>query len=95
MKKYKKKPIVIEAMQFTDSGSEQLKVSEWVEKNGSKLGLYDGFYRKGIASWEKAFVDTLEGSMMVSIGDWIIKGVEGEFYPCKDSVFKKTYDEVK
>lgn len=37
-------------------------------------------------------IPTLEGSMRAEIGDWIIKGVNGEFYPCKDSIFKKTYD---
>ena len=39
-------------------------------------------------------IRTLEGDVRVSIGDWIIQGVEGEFYPCKDSIFRKTYDIV-
>lgn len=39
-------------------------------------------------------IRTLEGDVRVSIGDWIIQGVEGEFYPCKDSIFTKTYDIV-
>lgn len=41
------------------------------------------------------YIETLEGKMYVSEGDWIIKGVEGEIYPCKDSIFKKTYEPVE
>ena len=39
-------------------------------------------------------IDTLEGTMMVNYGDYIIKGVQGEFYPCKPDIFLKTYEEV-
>lgn len=39
-------------------------------------------------------IDTLEGTMQASWGDWIIRGVNGEFYPCKDEIFRKTYDPV-
>ena len=39
-------------------------------------------------------IHTLEGDMTVSEGDWIIKGVNGEFYPCKDDIFQKTYEKV-
>lgn len=39
-------------------------------------------------------ISTLEGNMRAEIGDWIIKGVEGEFYPCKPKIFKKMYDEI-
>lgn len=64
MKKYRKKPIVIEAERFNP------------------------------ISGEKATISTLEGDMIVCPGDWIIKGIEGEFYPCKDSIFQSTYEEV-
>jgi hypothetical protein len=40
------------------------------------------------------WIDTLEGRMEASVGDWIIKGIEGEFYPCKNNIFIKTYQEV-
>jgi hypothetical protein len=43
----------------------------------------------------KLIIPTLEGQMTADIGDWIIKGVNGEFYPCKPDIFKKTYEKVK
>ena len=87
MKKYRKKPVVIDAEQwFLDKDVEgvEYKLKGWVvdptNKTQQKLYHY--------------VVNTLEGEMTVSPGDWIIKGVEGEYYPCKDSIFKKTYEEV-
>jgi hypothetical protein len=44
---------------------------------------------------QPAYIDTLEGRMTVSVGDWVIKGVNGEFYPCKPEIFEKTYDPVE
>ena len=44
---------------------------------------------------EELIIETLEGDMKCSIGDWIIKGVNGEFYPCKPDIFEKTYDKVE
>jgi hypothetical protein len=43
---------------------------------------------------DEQLIETLEGSMKASPGDWIIKGVEGEMYPCKPSIFRQTYEEV-
>ena len=43
---------------------------------------------------EPAVIETLEGNMQASAGDWLIKGVRGEFYPCKDDVFRQTYEPV-
>jgi hypothetical protein len=97
--KYRKKPIIIEAMQFPDSGPEQGDVSRWIEANAGKLNLYDGQIESHITTstqatwrWSCASIDTLEGSMIVNIGDWIIKGIKGEFYPCKPDIFEATYE---
>lgn len=89
--KYRKKPIVIEAMQFTDEAKEQ--VLRWTSDNATK----------GRSSWAAHDVndapiikiETLEGVMAANIGDWIIKGVKGEFYPCKPDIFEATYDSVE
>lgn len=85
MKKYRKKPIVVEAEQwFLGKEVEGVKYKRkgWVFDPEKKT--YQELYHY--------IVKTLEGDMTVSEGDWIIKGVEGEYYPCKDSIFKKTYE---
>lgn len=78
--KYRKKPVVIEAMRLTDSN--EIKVTEFMGLNEGKLTAC------GIE------IETLEGTMKASIGDYIIKGVQGEFYPCKPDIFEQTYEEV-
>ena len=80
IKKYRKKPVVIEAVQ-------------WV---GNNLSDIETFICRNVKNKETTIViRTLEGDMEASIGDYIIKGVNGEFYPCKPDIFDKTYDEVK
>ena len=83
---WRKKPVVIEAVQFT--GQNEPAVTDF-------LG---GPYATG-HSWKLhtpygGFITTLEGDMEFSPGDWIIKGVKGEFYPCKPDVFAATYEPV-
>lgn len=78
--KYRKKPVVIEAIQFTPFNSEE--IEDFV---GGDLGK-DANGNTVIA--------TLEGAMICSINDFIIKGVNGEFYPCKPDIFEKTYDKI-
>lgn len=94
MAKYKKKPVVIEAFQYDGDlkGSDgKYYVPDWaVEafKNGtlfymSLSPLYPPY---------ELHVKTLEGNMRVSVGDYIIQGVNGELYPCKPDIFEKTYE---
>ena len=79
IKKYRKKPVVIEAVQ-------------WV---GNNLSDIETFIGRTVDNKETTLViHTLEGDMEASIGDYIIKGVNGEFYPCKLDIFYKTYEEV-
>lgn len=84
MNRYRKKPVVIEASQFDGSTVSAEKILNWA---GSKV-IY--------SSWENdrkvLRVNTLEGVMTAFEGDWIIKGVNGEFYPCKPDIFSKTYE---
>lgn len=83
--KYRKKPVVIEARMVTVSSQED--VAAW-------CGSY---VHRGSASWEQITIpiQTLEGKMIARLGDWIIKGVKGEFYPCKPDIFEATYERVE
>lgn len=84
IKKYKKKPVVIEAMVW--DGMSISKAREFCGKDQVDIkGVYPGPFR----------IRTLEGIMIAEIGDYIIKGVEGECYPCKPDIFHKTYEEVE
>jgi hypothetical protein len=82
MRKYVKKPVVIEAVKWTGNN-----VTEIVE---FCVDCYS--YTRG--NIPQLMVRTLEGPMKATDGDYIIKGVKGEFYPCKPDVFELTYDEV-
>lgn len=82
MAKYRKKPVVIEAVQFTGNNYDE--VHEFCP--GIKYNLKDT---------DTSVIPTLEGNMTVSVGDFIIKGVKGEFYPCKPDIFEATYDKVE
>ncbi len=77
---YRKKPVIIEAIQLTLLNFEE--IEEFV---GGDLGKNE---------LSETVIATLEGAMKCSIGDFIIKGVNGEFYPCKPDIFEKTYESV-
>lgn len=82
MSKYRKKPVVVEAFQ-------------WVNKPCFPKG-FEGLHSKAsITTDEKLEIETLEGHITASDGDFIIKGVNGEFYPCKPDIFDKTYELVR
>lgn len=88
IKKYRKKPVVIEAMQLTDSisGGELYKFFglEFQQRND----LFE-------ISFGCVIIKTLEGNMRADIDDYIIKGIAGEFYPVKNEIFLATYEEVQ
>lgn len=90
MKKYRKKPVVIEAM--------QLRWETWNEmcKFAGVGKLSDGKPEGEIMDDESIGLNipTLEGLMHADENDWIIKGVKGEFYPCKNDIFEATYEEL-
>lgn len=87
IKKYVKKPVVIEAMVFEDTTECLTELSDFMYPKTLRVNYNDP---KNL----KILIDTLEGTMMASEGDYIIKGVNGEFYPCKPDIFHKTYEEV-
>ncbi len=80
--KFKKKPIIIDAIQ-------------WKGNNVNEVAMLGG-----ATEYEECFTEdyliihTLEGEMKANKGDWVIKGVNGELYPCKDDIFQKTYEKV-
>lgn len=81
VKQYRKKPVVIEAVEWDGMAESMRMIDEFCNAH----------------SWNPAglIIKTLEGDHHVSLGDMIIKGINGEFYPCKPDIFAKTYDEVK
>lgn len=79
--KYRKKPVVIEAVQYDPN--DQIVAVRF-------LGGPDGPWSNNLGFR----IHTLEGDMLVKPGDWIIKGVQGEFYPCKPDIFEATYEPV-
>jgi hypothetical protein len=83
--KFRKKPVVIEAFQWMGS-IEQSQVPEWFS-----IGP-DGVCAAALSQSRELLISTLEGVMAAKEGDWIIKGISGEFYPCKPDIFAKTYD---
>lgn len=90
MAKFRKKPVVIDAWQFDESASLLNRLVDM----GMETASYSSHPFKSGYVCELEIL-TLEGEMKVSLGDWIIKGVEGEFYPCKPSIFEKTYEAVE
>ena len=88
MAKYRKKPIVIEAWLFNGYPIEHEGIPAWVQTNTLWKPNEQG--TKGYL-----LITTLEGDMKAQEGDWIIKGVKGEFYPCKPDIFEATYEKVE
>lgn len=87
MPKFRKKPVVIEARQFNQQLiKEQEALADWCK--GLLRGITLDPEQRVIQ------IQTLEGEITASFGDWIIKGVHGEFYPCKPDIFELTYEEV-
>lgn len=90
--KYRKKPVEIEAIQWTGSNEEEL--AAWA---GDCATFTNYTYKKAFMDYTPGndrliIINTLEGKMIGHIGDWIIKGVHGEFYPCHKEIFDETYE---
>lgn len=79
MNRYRKKPVVIEAVQ-------------WTGDNFDVIHAWSGARHHGALNVLIIYIDTLEGTMHAEKDDWIIKGVQGEFYPCKPDIFEETYE---
>jgi hypothetical protein len=83
---YRKRPVVIEAVQF--NGANATEIGKFV---GAGMSHNEDFSTRKVSNLH---ITTLEGTMKADVGDWIIKGVKGEFYPCKPDIFDATYEAV-
>lgn len=91
---FRKKPVVIEAVQLTQKAIEEHLFDGGNLPDGLKL-CAASYNEKDRKVWSfRVGIETLEGFMLADVGDWIIKGVNGEFYPCKPDIFEKTYKPV-
>lgn len=86
--RYRKKPVEIEAIRYTLENRDE--VIAWCGATHTAIGEYGEEYEL-----ENLRIETLEGVMRADLGDWIIKGVQGEFYPCKPDIFAATYEAVQ
>ena len=82
--KYRKKPVIIDAIQW--NGTNDLDIINFATP--AARFFYD------FSSQTILIISTLEGEMVASVGDYIIRGVDGEFYPCKPEIFERTYEKV-
>lgn len=85
MPKFRKKPVVIEAVQYTGKNFQE--IMKFAKDSGREFG--EDFLG------DKMTIKTLEGKMTANKNDWIIKGIKGEFYPCKPDIFEQTYEPVE
>lgn len=79
--KFRKRPVTIEAMQYTGD-------------NINDIARFVGDIPNWSPDSDSYDIETIEGTMTAQHGDWIIRGIEGEFYPCKPDIFAATYEEV-
>lgn len=99
IKTFRKKPVVIAATQWDGTTDGATPIIDWILTNGgtaryacsdpNRCAEHDGDTPHRIE------IDTLEGAIGASVGDWIIRGVQGEFYPCKPAIFASTYEPVE
>jgi hypothetical protein len=82
---YRKKPVVVEAMRFDGTGPSCTEVTEFLG------GVHEPNHTWKATTYEGGFIKTLGGDHEFNPGDWIIKGVAGEFYPCKPDIFEAIY----
>lgn len=95
MAQYRKKPVVIEAFQMTEEcGNNNKDWPVWLHQAWQKENNEEGSLHIKATNPRTFEITTLEGNHLVTWDDWIIKGVNGEIYPCKPDIFEKTYEKV-
>lgn len=96
MARFRKKPIVVEAAQWFKYGDHPLVRRTSYSEVSSLLGTSGCSREEPYWAWDRmGMIDTLEGKYAVIPGDWIITGINYEIYPCKDDIFKATYELVE
>jgi hypothetical protein len=92
MGKYRKKPVVIEAVQWTGDNLKEVIDFTGLHESARKWTWEE---YEGVVKEKGLKIFTLEGPHWASVGSWIIKGIQGEFYPCKPDIFEATYEPVE
>ena len=91
--KFRKKPVVIDATNWNGDVEDATRIVNWILQGGGTARYHDrtegGYDDHGL------MIDTLEGVMRANPGDWVVRGVAGEFYPCRPDIFDATYEPVK
>jgi hypothetical protein len=88
---YRKKPVMIEAVQYKNAESLQ-ELNDWVKSHND--AWEDKFSTFSVSDRLQLVINTLEGPMNASEGDFIIRGLKGEYYACKPDIFKMTYEKA-
>jgi hypothetical protein len=89
MSRYRKRPIEVEAHRWDGTFEGAMEIIERIRDEGGTA------HYRGPKIQRELVIDTLEGRMFASPGDWVIRGVAGEFYPCKPNIFEATYEPVE
>lgn len=93
--RFRKKPVEVEAERLGENAAD---VAWWINANGGSarhgesVHQEHGVNRYPFGGLHSVFIDTLEGTMRADPGDYVIRGVQGEFYPCKPDIFDATYE---
>lgn len=96
-RKYTKRPVSIEAIQWDGKAESAVSIINWIISHGHNASYecvpnLETFACSGNEEDHVIKIRTLEGDMTASAEDWIIRGVQGEFYPCKPDIFEATYN---
>lgn len=99
--RFRKRPVAIEAMRWDGTAEAAGPIINWILATGSRAARWDNNPKhlsgpgRGITTIaDRIEVETLEGTMYATPGDWIIRGVSNEHYPCKPDIFEATYEPV-
>ena len=92
MSRYRKKPVVIDAERWDGTAAGATPIIDWALSNGGSVTYRCDDGCDGTEGTHYLAIDTLEGTMLANAGDFIIRGVQGEFYPCKPDIFEQTYE---
>jgi len=90
--RWRKKPIEIDAMRFNGTMASASAILDWANNDDETFIMLEA--RNGDPDFG-LLIPTLEGDMNISPGDWVIQGVQGEFYPCKPDIFHATYEDAR
>lgn len=92
-RRFRKKPVIVEAIQY--DGENRRWIEAWMGVERPATDEVIGLSEETLQPESQFIIKTLEGDMVASEGDWVIKGTSGEFYPCKPAIFSDIYEYVE